>query len=298
MKKPSQPSPLPQEQPLPEQRQAFYGRLWQLLAEQTQAYTRGESSSVRVETARELTASLSYTLSLAAQAAGLSPRELAGAELLPLLQQGQRLLAQELADCRELWQQVCLSAPAVDNVYYQSTLQAIGCWFSRYDLCFMAHLPAANIDYPLLSPISEALPGLSYVTAWLEQLQRENRLLACFAPTRVKALLRAAAGDYAQGYLNLCEQPLVNALGLVLSGREGRELEISPSARQEITALLQAAGPRELRPRLQQAAGALGRQLGLEDRDPALSCLRQLARDIVPRLNAALEAGDLSQVFI
>lgn len=50
-----------------EETRTFAARLAALLAWQTEKYTKGESSSVTVETAQELMASLRYTLAIAAE---------------------------------------------------------------------------------------------------------------------------------------------------------------------------------------------------------------------------------------
>ena len=75
-----------------EETRTFAARLAALLAWQTEKYTKGESSSVTVETAQELLASLRYTLAIAAEEMHIPWERLLTEELPPLIRRGQELL--------------------------------------------------------------------------------------------------------------------------------------------------------------------------------------------------------------
>lgn len=130
-------------------------RLWALLAEQTEKYTMGESTSVTVETAQELLHSLWYTLTLAAEEANIPQERLLTNDLPSLIEQGQEILRDKLEQTKKLWETVCCTAPPVQNVYYTDTLRGIGEYFKHYDLLYFAHQKPPCIDYPLLLPVSE-----------------------------------------------------------------------------------------------------------------------------------------------
>ena len=66
----------------------FDARLIALLAWQTRKYTKGESSSVTVETAQELLASLRYTLAVVSEETHIPRERLMTEELPPLIRQG------------------------------------------------------------------------------------------------------------------------------------------------------------------------------------------------------------------
>lgn len=71
-----------------EETRTFAARLAALLAWQTEKYTKGESSSVTVETAQELLASLRYTLAIAAEEMHIPWERLLTEELPPLIRRG------------------------------------------------------------------------------------------------------------------------------------------------------------------------------------------------------------------
>ena len=74
----------------------FDVRLAALLAWQTRKYTKGESTSVTVETARELLASLRYTIAVVTEETHIPQERLLTEELPPLIRQGQKLLLEKV----------------------------------------------------------------------------------------------------------------------------------------------------------------------------------------------------------
>ena len=222
-----------------EDAQALALRLIDLLAWQTRKYTKGESSSVTVETAQELLSSLRYTLAVVMEETGMPYKRLLTEELPPLIRQGQAILQDRLEKTKRLWAAVCQTAPDIRNGYYADTLRGIGDYFKRYDLYFFAHQKPPCIDYPLLIAADESLQGLNFTEQYLKHVLTENLFLRCFDSHEVRELLSAIDGDIEEAYLNLCEQPLTNAMGLALLGRDARRLRIGDAEREEIAALLQ-----------------------------------------------------------
>ena len=119
--------------------QLLMSRLWALLAEQTERYTMGESTSVTVENAQELFASLWYTLTIVIEETHIPYERLLTEELMPIVKQGQAILKEMLKDAMQLWEAVCRTAPDIPNDYYADTLRGIRMYFDHYDLYFFAH---------------------------------------------------------------------------------------------------------------------------------------------------------------
>lgn len=266
--------------------------MWTLLAGQAARFTMDESSSVPAETAQELTASLWLTLKKALDAEGLPYRALLTNELSPLLARGRAVLQAQEDAARTLWEKACLTAPALENDYFRDTLTGIGLFFKKYDLRFFAHQIPCSIDYPLLTAVPEALPGVDYVTEYLKRILMENDLLRRFAPADVTALLESVSEDFRRDYLNLCEQPLVNSIGRALIRKPAGPLRITQEDREKI--LLIPAGSRKSC--IAGAARTVGAELGCPA--PVCGYLAAFAEQLVPRFTAAVENGDLSHVFV
>ena len=118
----------------------FDAHLVALLAWQTRKYTKGESSSVTVETAQELLASLRYTIDVVTEETHIPQERLMTEELPPLIRQGQELLQGRLERAKQLWAAAGQTVPGLRNAYYADTLRGIGDYFKRYDLYFFAHI--------------------------------------------------------------------------------------------------------------------------------------------------------------
>ena len=277
--------------------QTFDARLVALLAWQTRKYTKGESTSVTVETAHELLASLRYTLAVVAEEAHIPQERLMTEELPPLIRQGQKLLQGRLERAKRLWAAVCRTAPGLRNVYYADTLRGIGDHFRRYDLYFFAHMKPPCIDYPLLIAADEALQGLDFTEEYLKRVLTENLILSRFDANAVRELLRTVHGNIEEAYLNLCEQPLTNALGLALLGKDARSLHIGNAEQEELLYLLES---KTLEQRRQLLRGAALKLCGELETGDAWSrgYVTAFAESLLPRLDAALWAGDVSNIFI
>lgn len=277
--------------------QTFDARLVALLAWQTEKYTKGESSSVTVETAQELLASLRYTLTIVAEEVHIPKERLMTEELPPLIRQGQKLLQGRLERAKRLWAAAGRTVPGLRNVYYADTLRGIGDYFKRYDLYFFAHMKPPCIDYPLLVAADEALQGLDFTEEYLKRVLTENLILSRFDANAVRELLRTVHGNIEEEYLNLCEQPLTNALGLALLGKDARSLRMGNAEQEELLYLLES---KTLEQRRQLLRGAALKLCGEPETGDAWSrgYVTAFAESLLPRLDAALWAGDVANIFI
>ena len=277
--------------------QLLMSRLWSLLAKQTERYTMGQSTSVTVETAQELLASLWHTLAVALDETHIPYTRLLTDDLLPVVQRGQTILQDKLARTKRLWEAVCQTAPEIQNFYYMDTLRGIGDYFQHYDLYFFSHQIPPRIDYPLLMPVSEALQGLTYTERYLKHMLAENLILHQFETAEVIRLLKAVAPDYQGFYLNLCEQPLTNAIGLALIGEEGRALRLSRAGLKRITETMQRIGHEKRQQLLLASVLSVCEEMKITDNWIRVY-MTSFADSLLPRLNAALDVGDVSHLFI
>ncbi|MGN0979743.1 MAG: DUF6179 domain-containing protein [Candidatus Avoscillospira sp.] len=277
--------------------QLLMSRLWSLLAKQTERYTMGESTSVTVETAQELLASLWHTLTVAMDETNTPYTRLLTDDLLPVVKRGQTILQDKLARTKRLWEAVCQTAPEIQNFYYMDTLRGIGGFFQHYDLHFFAHQKPPRIDYPLLTPVSETLQGLAYTEQYLKHMLAENLILHQFEAADVILLLKAVAPDYQGFYLNLCEQPLTNAIGLALIGEGGQALHLSHARQKRIAETMQRIGHEKRQQLLRASALSICEEMKITD-NWIRESMTSFADSLLPRLDAALDAGDVSHIFI
>jgi hypothetical protein len=276
---------------------AVWEKLWRLLAVRTALYTALDSSSVTVETAQELLASVCFTLRLYLKHSGQSPRLLLNADLRELFAQGVKRTEGKLREAGELWQAVCLDAPELESVSMAETLREIGGFFGRYDRYFLAHQIPCTIDYQLCRAVPETLQGVEFIGEYLRRIRLEIDFLRRFDRKRVIRLLERSCPDYRELPLNLFEPAAVNALGLALSGGDVFSLSVSDEGCERLSAAFAALTEEKARSLLRVAARRLRPALDLET-EAAGAYLEQTAEDLYPRIKAALPAGNLGMIFL
>lgn len=272
-------------------------KLLRLLEKQTNRYTGGDSSSVRAETARELLASVLFTLDFYLCGSGNGPALLVSTDPEELLARGQQAIEDALAQFDRLYAAACLGAPEIENIAFRDTLRSLGAFRRRYDRRLFAHAIPCDIDYPLCRPVPETLAGVAYVNEYLRRIVVENDFLRRFPKAAVIGLLESYCPDYRGLLINLFEPVAVNALGRSLLGLDPRPLEITDAARAEIAEKLDPLTAGARRAALSAAAGRLGRTLGSPDAG-AREYLARTADDLCPRLETARDAGGLSGIFL
>lgn len=271
-----------------------------LLEASIRRYTRGESSSVTVEAAKELLQSVFYILGLQLKQYpdpedGVAPILELG--LSSLYQSGRARIGQEIGSAKCLFSAVSATRLQTENRAYNQTLDTgFRRFFAEYNGEFAAHETPADIDYPLCRDPGDAA-GIEWITRYLGSLLLENRFCLQFGPREIRSVLRGYQAEYADLLLNIFEQVLTNALGCCLTRESIRSLEITPADRTQLEAMLTGRSAEELHSTLRDAAQRLFETLSLDD--PALQayCL-DAAKAISVRLKNALDHNSLSAVFV
>lgn len=274
-------------------------KLWQLLARRTDRYVTGDSSSVPLETAQELLASICFTLDGYLQEEGKSRPLLVDADLDELFLEGVKKIEAKIAAGKKLWRAACLSAPVppIENISLQDTLRGVGAFFKRYDYLFLAHQIPCDLDYQLCRPVPDAYLGISYINEYLRRVVTENGILNRFEKGLVIRLLESYVPDYKNQLVNLCEPVIVNAVGLALLGGHIPALDITKEDRSYLAALFEPMSEKEGQDALTGAARRFCKEAGLFDTFTR-RYIADTARDLAPRIRAALPAGHLDGIFL
>ncbi len=260
----------------PEDAAQLYIRLGEQVKSYHRHYRMGENTSVSAETARELLASMRYTL------------ELTGGGTL---EDGQKILEARLNAAKEQHRLVHLTAPDWQSEYRWQTISDLGRFLQCYDHLHFAHAVPSLLDYPLLVAIPDHLQGMEYVSFVLRCLWYENQLLDALGDA-ARGAWEARIPAYWDAPLNLCEQPLIQLLGRFLPGLDLGASELTNAERAALLPLLNDCSAAALRAQL----AALCEALGIADANViAYACT--LADSLAPRLSAARNANDLTYIF-
>lgn len=278
--------------------QKVQARLERLLARHVARYTMGDSSSIPMETAQELLASICYTLNAALAENDDGPRGLlAGEGLEELFAKGYEVLERHVREGQKLWIASLEGMPAIESRSLHDTLRGIGSFFDRYDLRFFAHeIPCDHIDYQLCRPVPDTLLGIAYVNEYLRRVIVENSVLGAFRPELTAGLLKGYCPDYEDLLVNLCEPVAACAIGLVLAGGEPFSLNLTDMQRRLLMERLADMDGDRARIVLACAARRFCGLAGIADAF-AQSYLERVARDLYPRIRAALSTGSLEGIF-
>ncbi len=256
--------------------------LYTLLAGQVKSYHRhyrmGENSSVPVEVAQELLASVQYTLALAGE----------GGDPETALARGREILTQRLEQARQLHRLTAVTGDR-QNQWRWEALEALGRYLDRYDLLHFAHRIPETVFYPPPVPVPGSLQGVDWACCYLNSLWLEDQILYSFSEQALKELYANLPPDYWEAPETICEQPLWNALGRKLLGLSLDSLLLSGEQRQAIAADVTPGA-------VARAEEAVCQELALPEHPAA--CAKAVMDRVKPRLLAALPNGALSRIFL
>lgn len=132
----------------------------------------GDSTSIPVEIAQELLASICFTLQFEMEISGFSIRDLLGMDLYVALKDGQARLEKKTKEVKSLWGRMYALVEPLGNKSAMESLDLIEQFFKRYDYYFFAHQTPWNMGIPLLGPDTREYKGIFYVEMYLNRLQK------------------------------------------------------------------------------------------------------------------------------
>ena len=191
-----------------------------LLAGLAQKWTRGESTSLREEKAREMLESILFVIGLRMRA-GDAPDSAAQA-----FSEGLALCRRKMALCRRTQERILSRLFQTPNHFYALTIRdGINGFFKLYDPEFAAQRIHITADYPIYTGRPNA-EGIVFIERYLRAIEAENDFLTRFSPECVDRLLCAMGRDYRSAPVNLFGPVFAAALGLTLLNRPPRALNL------------------------------------------------------------------------
>ncbi|MFT5872187.1 MAG: hypothetical protein ACI8WT_001117 [Clostridium sp.] len=272
----------------------------QLLMKQTEKYTGGESSSVKVETAQSIMQSIFYSIGIYLKSfedIDMSIEELKQKPLLEMLRHGKKLIVIQLDNARKIFYEISSDSIVTDNCAYNDTMPSgIQVFFSSYDVEFAAHDTPASIDYPLSNDKME-LVGIDYIYSYLIKLSLENKFCKNFNEYDIQCLLRGYDNHYKELLINIFGLLVTNLIGSLLVNENMLQLNIKPLDRQCLQRKLCDLSQSKLDTMLKDASTQLCEQLNISD---ALlqKHIEATVFDLSTRLKNALENNRLESIFV
>ncbi|OPY56331.1 MAG: hypothetical protein A4E55_02158 [Pelotomaculum sp. PtaU1.Bin035] len=209
-------------------------QIMSLLASLIIRHTKGESTSVKVETAQSIFMSMLYSIDACISRFN-NPEDaidfLKTHSVEDIYKKGFALVVSCLDETTALYREVKEKKLNIPVKAYHSTIdEALPEFFKSYDAVFKAHDTMASMDYPLLLD-DMRVKGIFYIKQYLEKLEIENQFCSLFADKDIGKLLANYGGvyriDYRETLINVFEILITNSIFSVLCSSEADRLNIS-----------------------------------------------------------------------
>lgn len=216
-----------------------------LFVRQAGRLTRGESTSLRAEKARELTESIAYVLGTSLRRCPRADDALETLRREPLdaiFDRGLTIIRRRLEWACAVHERLKNTLFVTRNVFYKSTIvDGLDAFFRLYRPEFSTQEIHITADYPAF--LSEkGWRGIDFIERYLHALSCENRFLRFFDANAVHRLLYGLDENYQQILMNIYEPVLTSALCCELTGRPVQALDADRAAVKRLLGGLDAAG--------------------------------------------------------
>lgn len=201
----------------------------ELLAYKCKKYNRGESSSIREETAANIMKSNLFTIGLFLKSlsdAECAVQELKTTSIFEIYKKGRELINVKINSANHLYYKVKSNKIVTQNYTYNATLETgIDSFFEMYNPDYEAYEVSASIDYQLCNPVEDFV-GIEFMQKYLENLYLENEFCGYFDPIKIHHLLSGYDEGYKDLLINIFEQVLTAALGCKLARHSVLNLDL------------------------------------------------------------------------
>ena len=190
-----------------------------VVAELTERYTSGESTSVTYERAQYLMEAVLYCIQECGTPFALSGgKKLSAREAYSL---GLERIKEKAARAKQQYQNLMEDFCAYGNRNYEDTVtKAIPGFFARYDVYFAPQETIITMDYPVLMRM-ERMQGIDAMEAYVSCIWLEQKFLRAFRTEDVVGILTGFQQDYRQQFYNICRIVLRKVVAERLLGRMG-----------------------------------------------------------------------------
>ncbi len=267
-------------------------------------YTKGESTSVKIETGQRIMLSILYCIDACTRSFA-SPQDainlLTLSSIKEIYQAGLETVESCLRETEQSYQEIKNNKLDIPNEAYQSTIdQALPDFFEKYDVLFSAQDTMTSIDYPLLFDDMK-MQGIFYIKQYIHKLDLETQFCRLFAPEEVTQLLynygRVYGIDYREALINIFEIILTNSIFSVLAGNKASELCITQLQLGYLREKFKDLASSQCLSTISEAVEALIGKLEI-DQPELKKYMRDFIAVLMPRFVCAMENNTLANVII
>lgn len=276
----------------------------EIFKEVMRMYTKGESSTLKVETAEGLMKSIVYSLDLFLMKF-LHPEDaiahLKSCNMNTLYKEAMDYIKIYFESTKQLYISIEEKRVFIPNIVYTETFtEAIPNFFLDYDIIFSAHETSCDIDYPLTFDVTSAR-GISYIRKYLEAFELENEFCLKFNPQNIITLLQTYGKsnglNYKQSPINLFELVFHNVVFLTLLEKGYQNLFITAIEYDIIEEKLNRLNKIEIKNLIINTLNRLIHNLDITNFN-LIDLLHRYADSMIIRLYNALKHSNLANMIV
>lgn len=271
-----------------------------IFKEHSHSYTKGKSSSLKIEVGESLLLSIYYTIG--AYFKNLD-HIIESAEILKnkgvkeIYEEGRKLIEIKFCSSKVLLDLVEKSMIKTENYAYNDTISyGIPLFFKEYNIEFDAHNTPGSIDYPLFEDKMDLI-GLEYIHNYSKKLLIENRFCKMFDELSIEKLLKSYHKKCEELLINIFRVVLTNALGSILVGKSGRNLHLTSEDIVYIEDIFKLKNHKMLSYIMENTLAKLIDELGI-DHDELECYLKYACVQITKDIKRGLDIHKLNTIFI
>jgi len=264
-----------------------------LLAEQIQQYTNGQSSSVAESTAQSLLQSVFYFVDTQLLSMPIPDAAdcMAGGSMCKLFTEGRALVKAYVEEAQDLLNKISAERLKVELLAYNGTIDSLPEFFTSYDARFAPQEAMGGcIDYQL-SEDDMRIGGVRYILSYLKTLALENEFCLHFSNRDSNLLLERYGKTYHYDYrdmlVNMFELLLTNSICAVLIGKSAQTLLLSREDCKNLVGKIGSAA-------VLSAAGHVCTELELPEAQREY--VKRCAKRLVPGILLAAQQGTLERL--
>ncbi|OGO90698.1 MAG: hypothetical protein A2Y17_03140 [Clostridiales bacterium GWF2_38_85] len=272
--------------------------LIKLLAEETQKFTKGESSSVRTETAKAILDSMCYKISIYLKSINNCDAAvliLLERPLRDILSSGNKLIESKLKVVVSLYKKINKNRINTPNNAYNDTIgKGLKLFFKEYDKDFESNETPVAIDYPLCIECSNYV-GVEFIINYMISMYWENVFCSYFVDTEIHSIMQSINHDYEGLLVNIFEQTLLNSLANIIIGKPDK-LKLYINDITDLYGTLKIKSDSELRKLFSDAAAEYKTQIVNFD-DYLRNYISKAIDKFLPSILHALHTNTLDKIF-
>jgi hypothetical protein len=275
-------------------------QLFSILTEMLGYYTRNESYSVRVEVADKIMLSIYYTIGLFLKNNSTirgSRNLIKEKDMKYMFVEGEKLIRLKFEECRQLLKHIQETKLITTNYAYNDTIDyGLPLFFDEYDIRFASHEAAGSIDYPLANDEMK-LVGIEYMEDYLNKINMENEFCSNFDIIEIEALLKGFHKNSYHMLINIFQFVLINYLGIILSGKKEKSLNISKNDREYIKESMQRLSKNDFIKLIMKAKDEIIKDLSIEN-EKLIDYISETILKVIPDIENSIKKDTLENIFI